>query len=244
MVWLHFHTCNIYRGSSARQFQYSGHAASMGAAWFDRLGGCIRLRSISIMKNFLRPVFILFGLLTLITGVIYPLFVTGLAQVFFPYQANGSLVMQNNKAVGSEWIGQNFTGSDYFWGRPSTTSSSPYTAFDAGTLTGSSGSNLGPLSQTLVDTVGQRVKNLQNADLQNQTLIPVDLVTASASGLDPHISVSAAYYQIPRIARARGLDETIIKNLVDQFIEGPQFGIFGEPRVNVLKLNLALDGIQ
>lgn len=196
------------------------------------------------MKNQIRPMLVLFILLALVTGVIYPLLVTGLSQVLFPFQANGSLININNKLVGSQLIGQDFTGAQYFWGRPSATSGKPYNAFDQAALTGSSGSNLGPLSQSLVDTVQARVYALHNSDAGNLLPIPIDLVTASASGLDPHISVSAAYYQVPRVARTRGMSEASVFALVDQFVEDRQFGLLGEPRVNVLMLNLALDGIN
>jgi K+-transporting ATPase ATPase C chain len=196
------------------------------------------------MKTQIRPLLTIFLLLTLVTGVFYPLVVTGLAQLIFPHQANGSLIEQNGLAIGSELIGQNFAGVEYFWGRPSATSPNAYTAFDPETLTASSGSNLGPLSQTLVDTVQERVNSLQAANPASRLPIPVDLVTASASGLDPDISVSAAYYQIPRVAKARGLSEAVVTALVDQYTESRQFGLLGEPRVNVLLLNIALDGIQ
>lgn len=196
------------------------------------------------MKTQIRPLLTIFLLLTLVTGVFYPLVVTGLAQLIFPHQANGSLIEQNGLAIGSELIGQNFAGVEYFWGRPSATSPNSYTAFDPETLTASSGSNLGPLSQTLVDTVQERVNSLQAANPASRLPIPVDLVTASASGLDPDISVSAAYYQIPRVAKARGLSEAVVTALVDQYTESRQFGLLGEPRVNVLLLNIALDGIQ
>ena len=196
------------------------------------------------MKNQFRPLITVFVLLTVLTGVIYPLFVTGLSQVFFSDQANGSLIQQNGKVVGSKLIGQFFSGDQYFWGRPSATEGSPYTAFDGKKLTGSSGSNLGSLSQTLFNAVQNRVKALIKADPGNTTLIPIDLVTASGSGLDPNISVSAAIYQVPRVARARGLSEETVMALVDQFIENRQFGLLGEPRINVLMLNLALDDIQ
>ena len=196
------------------------------------------------MKTQLRPLFGIFALLVLITGVFYPLTVTGLAQLFFPYQANGSLIRVNEKVLGSELIGQYFSGPQYFWGRPSATSKHPYNTFDQATLTGSSGSNLGPLSKELVENVEERIKILKSYDPNNPNLIPVDLVTASASGLDPNVSVSAAYYQIPRIARERGLDESVVFTLVDQYTESRQFGVLGEPRVNVLLLNLALEGIK
>jgi K+-transporting ATPase ATPase C chain len=196
------------------------------------------------MKTQMRPLFTLFVLLMLITGVVYPVLITGLSQIFFPFQANGSLVKANGQVVGSELIGQDFSGTAYFWSRPSATSTNPYNAFDQKTLTGSSGSNLGPLSQVLVDTVQERVNILLSADPGITNLIPVDLVTASGSGLDPHISLTAVYYQIPRVARARGVDEAHVTQLVIQFIEDRQFGLLGEPRVNVLMLNLALDGIK
>ncbi len=196
------------------------------------------------MKTQIRPLLTIFLLLTLVTGVFYPLVVTGLAQLIFPHQANGSLIEQNGLAIGSELIGQNFAGVEYFWGRPSATSPNAYTAFDPETLTASSGSNLGPLSQTLVDTVQERVNALQAANPASRLPIPVDLVTASASGLDPDISVSAAYYQVARVAKARGLSEAVVTALVDQYTESRQFGLLGEPRVNVLLLNIALDGIQ
>jgi K+-transporting ATPase ATPase C chain len=192
----------------------------------------------------IRPMLALFIILAFVTGVIYPLIVTGLSQVFFPFQANGSLIKINNKVVGSQLIGQNFTGAQYFWGRASATPKEPNNAFDQSTLTGSSGSNLGPLSQSLVDTVQARVDALHNSDTGNPLSIPIDLVTASASGLDPHISVTAAYYQVPRVARMRGMNEASVFALVDQFVEDRQFGFLGESRVNVLLLNLALDGIN
>lgn len=196
------------------------------------------------MKKEIRPLLTLFGLLVLITGVIYPVLVTGLSQAFFPFQANGSLIQQNDKVVGSELIGQDFTGEKYFWGRPSATSGRPYNAFDSENLTGSSGSNLGPLSQYLIDIVQNQVDKLHSADPGNPLLIPIDLVTASGSGLDPHISKESAYYQISRVARARGMTEADVAALVDRFTENRQFGILGDPRVNVLMLNLALDGIK
>lgn len=196
------------------------------------------------MKTQLRPLATLFGVLALITGVLYPLAVTGLAQLIFPFQANGSLVNVNEQVVGSELIGQDFSGEQFFWGRPSATSAHLYNAFDQDALTGSSGSNLGPLSQVLVDNVQEQVNTLMKVDLGNTNLIPVDLVTASASGLDSNISVSAAFYQVPRVARVRGLDAATVIALVNQYTENRQFGILGEPRVNVLLLNLALEGIK
>ncbi len=187
------------------------------------------------MTSQLRPAFFMLLIFTLITGVIYPLVVTGIAQVIFPSQANGSLIMVDDKAVGSELIGQQFDDPKYFWGRPS---AAGYNA------AASSGSNYGPMNPALMDMVQARIDALQAADPNNTLPIPVDLVTASGSGLDPHISVAAALYQVNRVAAARGLSEAEVQSLVDKYTEGRQFGFLGEPRVNVLMLNLALDGIQ
>ncbi len=187
------------------------------------------------MKNQLRPALTIFALLTVITGVIYPLAVTGISQALFPYQANGSLIMVDGKAIGSELIGQQFDDPKYFWGRPSATG---YNA------AASSGSNYGPMNPALMDMVQARIDALNAADPENTLPIPVDLVTASGSGLDPHISVAAALYQVHRVASARGLNEADVQSLVEKYTEGRQFGFLGEPRVNVLLLNLALDGIQ
>jgi K+-transporting ATPase ATPase C chain len=183
-------------------------------------------------------------LLTLITGVIYPLAVTGIAQLVFPRQANGSLLFENGEPVGSELIGQSFDDPGYFWGRLSATGAFPYNAFNAETLTGSSGSNYGPLNPALLAATQARIDALKAADPSNTAPIPVDLVTASGSGLDPHISLAAAYYQVQRVAQARGLDEVVVLDLVDQQTEGRQFGFLGEPRVNVLQLNQALDSLE
>lgn len=196
------------------------------------------------MYSQFRPAIVSLILLTLITGLIYPLVVTGIAQVVFPHQANGSLIVKDGKAVGSELIGQSFDDPKYFWGRLSATGTFPYNAFNAENLTGSSGSNYGPLNPALMDAVQARIDALKAADPENTAPIPVDLVTASGSGLDPHISVAAALYQVARVARERGLSEEQVRQLIDQNTEGRQFGFLGEPRVNVLKLNLALDGIQ
>jgi K+-transporting ATPase ATPase C chain len=171
-------------------------------------------------------------LLTVLTGVIYPLAVTGLAQALFRDQANGSLISDNGEVVGSELIGQSFSDYRYFWGRLSATE------YDAAA---SSGSNYGPTNPALLEAIQARIDALKEVDPDNQEPIPVDLVTASGSGLDPHISIAAAQYQIPRVARYRGLSEDEVSALVDRFTEGRQFGVLGEPRVNVLKLNLALD---
>lgn len=196
------------------------------------------------MLKQLRPALVSLVLLTFITGVIYPLIVTGIAQVVFPSQANGSIIMKNGKAVGSALIGQQFDDVKYFWGRLSATSTFPYNAYNAAALTGSSGSNYGPLNTALLDAVKGRMKALKDADSANAAPIPVDLVTASGSGLDPHISIAAALYQVHRVAQARGLTDDAVKALVDKNTEGRQFGFLGEPTVNVLNLNLALDGIE
>jgi K+-transporting ATPase ATPase C chain len=188
------------------------------------------------MKNLIRPALSLFVLLTAVTGVAYPLLVTGAAQLAFPTQAAGSLVVKDGKPVGSSLIGQNFADPKYFWGRPSATAPMPYNG------TGSSGSNLGPLNPALIDAVKGRVDALKSADPGNTALVPVDLVTASASGLDPHISMAAAEYQAKRVARMRGMALEAVRKLVERHTEGRMLGFLGEPRVNVLALNLALDG--
>ena len=196
------------------------------------------------MNNQLRPAIVIFLLLTIITGVIYPLTITGIAQIAFPHQANGSIIVMDGKAYGSELIGQQFDHPKYMWGRLSATTPFPYNAFNAENLTGSSGSNYGPLNPSLHEIVQRRVNTLKAVDRKNPLPIPVDLVTASASGLDPHISVAAALYQVSRISESRGLSETTVANLVEKYTEERQFGILGEPRVNVLALNLALDAIN
>ncbi len=191
----------------------------------------------------LRPAIIILLALTIVTGVVYPLAITGIAQLIFPYQANGSLIVVNGKAVGSELIGQQFSDPKYFWGRLSATGDYPYNAFNAQTLTGSSGSNYGPMNPALLKAVQDRITALKAADPGNTAPIPVDLVTASGSGLDPNISVAAALYQAPRVARLRGLTLEQVQKLIEQYTQGRQLGFLGEPRVNVLELNLALDGI-
>jgi K+-transporting ATPase ATPase C chain len=183
----------------------------------------------------LKPALILFVLLTLLTGAVYPLVVTGVAQVLFPGHANGSLIESDGRVLGSELIGQPFTAPKYFWCRPSATAPVPYNAG------ASSGSNLGPTNPALEEALKTRIAALKAADPSNPAPIPVDLVTASGSGLDPHISPGAAQWQIKRVARSRGLDITRVQDLVARHTEGRQFGILGEPRVDVLKLNLALD---
>jgi K+-transporting ATPase ATPase C chain len=196
------------------------------------------------MISQLRPAFLMLLVLSVITGVVYPLVVTGIAQVVFPHQANGSLIVVDGKTYGSELIGQQFDDPKYFWGRLSATSTFPYNAFNADALTGSSGSNYGPLNQALLDAVQARVDALKAADPGNTAPIPVDLVTASGSGLDPHISVAAALYQVHRVAQVRGLSDEAVKALVNQYTKGRQLGFLGEPVVNVLELNLALDGLK
>jgi K+-transporting ATPase ATPase C chain len=197
-----------------------------------------------ILKQ-LRPALVALAALTMITGIVYPLLVTGIAQVVFPYQANGSIITRPDGApAGSALIGQQFDDPKYFWGRPSATGPAPYTAFNAEKLAGSSGSNYGPLNPALKDAVQARIDSLKAADPTNTLPIPVDLVTASASGLDPQISPAAAAYQIGRVARARGLDEARVRALVARHTEGRTLGILGEPRVNVLELNLELDALK
>lgn len=193
------------------------------------------------MLSQLRPALVSLGIFTLLTGLLYPLVVTGLAQVLFPGRANGSLMVRNGRAVGSELIGQPFDDPKYLWGRLSATSPTPYTAFNAEKQTGSSGSNYGPLNPALLEAVQGRIKALREADPANTAPIPVDLVTASGSGLDPHISPAAAAYQVGRVARARGMSEQAVRQVVAQHTEGRTFGLLGEPRVNVLAANLALD---
>jgi len=190
------------------------------------------------MRAQLKPAIIMLALLTLITGIVYPLVVMIIAQVAFPARANGSLIMKDGQAIGSRLIGQSFNDPKYFWGRLSATGSFPYNAG------ASSGSNYGPLNPALLQMVQGRIDALKAADPANTQLIPVDLVTASGSGLDPHISPAAAEYQVTRVARVRGLDEAVVRQLVAQHTEGRDLGVLGEPRVNVLELNLALDTTQ
>jgi K+-transporting ATPase ATPase C chain len=184
----------------------------------------------------LRPAVVILVLLTVVTGVAYPLLVTAIAQAVFPSQANGSLVVRDGKVVGSSLIGQPFDDPKYFWGRLSATAPFPYNAG------ASSGSNYGPLNPALSAAAKGRIDALRKADPGNAAPVPVDLATASGSGLDPHISPAAALYQVSRVAKARGVDPAQVRRLVEQHIEGRQLGVLGEPRVNVLRLNLALDG--
>jgi len=188
--------------------------------------------------SILRPALVLFVLLSALTGLLYPLAVTGAAQALFPSQAAGSLVLVDGKPVGSSLIGQNFSDPKHFWGRPSATAPMAYNAAASG------GSNQGPLNPALTDAVKARIEALRAADPGNTAPVPVDLVTASASGLDPHITPAAAAWQVPRIARARGLPAAEVEALVARLTESPLAGLLGEPRVNVLALNLALDGVR
>jgi K+-transporting ATPase ATPase C chain len=190
------------------------------------------------MLRELKPAFLMLLVFTVLTGLVYPFLVTGLGQLLFPRQANGSLIERDGKSIGSALIGQPFSSPKYFWSRPSATSPYPYNAAS------SSGSNQGPTNPALTDAVAGRIKALRDADPDNQAAVPVDLVTASGSGLDPHISPAAAEYQVKRVARARGLDPQRVQALVSQYTQGRQLGFLGEPRVNALELNLALDALR
>jgi potassium-transporting ATPase KdpC subunit len=190
------------------------------------------------MKNALRPVLVLFVMLTVITGIVYPLVVTAVSQAVFPHRANGSIIEKNGKPVGSMLIGQQFDAPYYFWGRLSATSPNPYNAQNSGS------SNLGPTNPALADEVKGRIAALHDADPTNTLPIPVDLVTSSGSGLDPDITRAAAAYQAARVAKARGLTQDQVDALIAQNTSGREAGIFGEPRVNVLTLNLALDELK
>jgi len=192
----------------------------------------------AVVLAYIRTALLLLITLTVITGILYPLAVTGIAQAIFPEQANGSIVMKAGKPAGSSLIGQPFDDPKYFWGRLSATSPYPYNA------AASSGSNLGPTNDALLKAVQDRIVALKAADPENTDLVPVDLATASGSGLDPHISPAAANYQVHRVAKARGLDQQMVGRLVKQYTESRQFGLLGELRVNVLKLNLSLDSVK
>jgi potassium-transporting ATPase KdpC subunit len=199
------------------------------------------------MLSQLRPAIVVFVILTIITGVLYPLAITGIAQGMFPSQANGSLIVKGDKAVGSSLLGQEFSEPKYFWGRVSATGPVPYTSFNADKSTGSSGSNLGPTNPALLDNVKARIDALNAADKAAGyerpagQRVPVDLVTSSASGLDPHISPAAAEYQAPRVAKARGLPIERVRTIIQEHTQGRLVGFHGEPVVNVLELNLSLD---
>jgi potassium-transporting ATPase KdpC subunit len=190
------------------------------------------------MLRQVKTALIIFGLMVILTGLVYPGLMTGIAQAIFPTQANGSLVVQNGRVVGSSLIGQPFDDPKYFWGRPSATSPYPDNA------AASSGSNLGPTNPNLIAAVQARIDALKKADPSNDLPIPVDLVTSSGSGLDPDISPAAAYYQAGRVARAHGLDVSRVNDLIAQHVQDPTFGFLGEKRVNILDLNLALDQLK
>lgn len=189
------------------------------------------------MLKELRPALVVFGLLTALTGAAYPALITGIAQAVFPDQANGSLIVQDGKAVGSRLIGQTFADPGHFWGRPSATAPMSFNA------AASSGSNQGPLNPALEEAVKGRIEALKASDPSQTAVIPVDLVTASGSGLDPHISVAAAQWQAPRVARSRNLSDAQVGELIARHTDGRQLAVLGEPRVNVLELNLALDNL-
>lgn len=187
------------------------------------------------MNSVVRPALVTFAVLSALTGIAYPLVVTGIGQAAFFDQASGSLIVRDGKPVGSSLIGQNFSDPKYVWGRPSATGPMPYNASNSG------GSNQGPLNPALAAAVKGRIEALRAADPGNTSPVPVDLVTASGSGLDPHISVAGASYQAPRVAKARNLPLSQVQHLIEQHTEGQLLGFIGEPRVNVLQLNLALD---
>lgn len=189
------------------------------------------------MTTQLRAALTVFVLLTVLTGAVYPALVTLVAQGVFPHQANGSVLERENRTLGSELIGQHFDAPQYFWGRPSATSPTPYNAAS------SSGSNLGPTNAALLDAVRERVEKLRQAHPDQADPVPVELVTASGSGLDPHISPAAVEYQVTRVARAMNLSPSSVRQLVAEHVEERTFGMLGEPRVNVLRLNLALDDL-
>jgi K+-transporting ATPase ATPase C chain len=190
------------------------------------------------MKEQIKSAILMFVILSLLTGIFYPAFITGAVYIFFPHQATGSMLYRNNKLLGSALIGQEFTDPKYFWGRISETSPVAYNS------SSSSGSNLGPSNPALIEKVKARIRALKEFDPDNTNPVPIDLVTSSASGLDPHISIAGAYYQIPRVARMRSLTEDMIKAIVNRHTNGRIFGLIGEPVVNVLELNLELDSIK
>ena len=190
-----------------------------------------------MVRQQLKPAILIFIVLSVITGIVYPLFVTGVAQVFYHNKANGSLIYRNGKPVGSVLIGQAFDDPKYLWGRLSATTPLPYNA------SSSSGSNIGVLNPALLDEVRGRIRALQAVDPDNKAPIPVDLVTSSASGLDPHISLAAAYYQVPRISKYRGITESAVKDIIYKNTTGRFLGLIGEPVVNVLKVNFDLDSV-
>jgi K+-transporting ATPase ATPase C chain len=188
--------------------------------------------------SLLRPAIVLFVIMTVLTGIAYPLAITGIAQVLFQHQASGSLLVRDGRAVGSRLIGQNFADPKYFWSRPSATTPQPYNGI------GSTGSNLGPLNPALIELVKTRIEALKAADPANSAPVPVDLVTASASGLDPDISLAAANYQAARVAQVRGVKLAAVNTLIATYAQNRLLGVIGEPRINVLELNLALDTLR
>lgn len=190
------------------------------------------------MNTLIRPAVTLFLVMTVITGIIYPVVITALSHVAFPHQAAGSLILKGGQPIGSSLIGQSFTDPKYFWSRLSATAPQPYNALASG------GSNFGPLNPALIDAAKARIAALREADPGNTAPVPVDLATASGSGLDPDISVAAADYQVARVARVRHLDAGTVRNLVAAHTGGKLLGILGEPRINVLELNLALDALN
>ena len=191
-----------------------------------------------MIKEQIKPAILIFLVLTVITGIIYPIFVTGISKALFPKEVGGSLIYRDGKAVGSSLIGQPFDDPKYLWGRISATSPAQYNA------SSSSGSNIGPSNPALIDEVKGRIKALQAADPGNKAPIPVDLVTSSGSGLDPHISLAAAYYQVSRISKHRGIAESAVKDIIHKNTTGRFLGLIGEPVVNVLKVNLDLDSYK
>ena len=190
-----------------------------------------------MIKHQIRPALTMLAIMTVLTGLLYPFVITGIAQLLFPQQANGSLILRNGQIIGSELIGQYFNDAKYFWGRPSATSPFPYNAAASG------GSNLAPTNPVLIDRVKATIAEFRGLQPPNEAPVPVDLVTASGSGLDPHISPAAARYQLKRVALARGLNDTTVEMLIEQHTEDRQLKLLGEPRVNVLRLNLALDSL-
>ncbi len=191
-----------------------------------------------MIRQQIKPAILVFIILSVITGIFYPLFVTGVARIFFHDKASGSLIFRDGKPVGSALIGQPFDDPKYFWGRLSATSPVSFNA------AASSGSNLGPMNPALIESVNKRINALKSADPGNSNPIPVDLVTSSASGLDPHVSLAAAYYQVARIARIRGLPQELVKTIIRKHSSGRLWGVLGEPVANVLELNLALDAYK
>ena len=244
MVRYGFHPCPGGCGCHPGHLSYSNGRQGVGIFGSCFLDAFMDDRRFMELGKLFRPAATLFLIFTVLLGFVYPIMITAVSQVAFNNQANGSVIYKNGVGVGSALIGQDFQSPKYFWSRPSATSGSPYSPFDSTNLTGSSGSNLGPLSKTLITEVQARVDHLHAFQPVNNDPIPVDLVTASGSGLDPHISRAAAYYQIPRVALARGMSESDLTNIVEAHLENKFLGFLGLSYVNVLGLNLALDDIQ